>query len=383
MPKPLSDTLFTFQRDGMPSAGLERCSARDLGLAESWFRDAIFATPELVIEPCRAAGVTDDDWYPWAREFRVDVGAIDVLLLSSQGRVAIVETKLSTNPELRRRVLAQALDYLTHLPDALDASMPRIPEDPNGAPVADVDDIRESVEQGDMLVIVVSDDVDPRVAKLSRSLIADNLVKEWDLALVDLALYRSPGATSTEYLIVPSVRNLVLSEPRQIVRVVVQGETPSARVEVERVTPEPEESGRRKWNEEQFFTALASKDVPAEVRELAPKLKNLAIKFPESVGLAWGTGRRGSMVLKRAGRGLIEIHGSGQIRFRPHKFTGALGEPVAGQYRGALERLAPQAMEMNYPRVRPSEAAPLATQLYDLIERSLTQSEKGRGLTGG
>jgi len=50
----------------------------------------------------------------WAREFRVGVGLIDVLLLSSQGRVAIVETKLASNPELRRQVLAQALDYLTH-----------------------------------------------------------------------------------------------------------------------------------------------------------------------------------------------------------------------------------------------------------------------------
>ncbi len=382
MPKPLSDTLFTFQRDGAPSLALERCSARDLGLGESWFRDAIFATPELVIGPCRAAGVTDDDWYSWAREFRVEVGSIDVLLISSQGRVAIVETKLSTNPELRRRVLAQALDYLTHLSDALDASMPSIPIDANGDFVADVDDIQECVQQGDVLVIIVSDDVDPRVAKLSRSLIADNLVKEWDLALIDLALYRTPGAISGEHLVVPHVRNLVWSEPRQVVRVVVQGERPSARIVVERVTREPEESGRQKWNEAQFFAALETKNVSLGVRELAAKLGELALQCPESVSLWWGTGSHGSMVLKRSGYSLIQINGSGEIRFRPSQFRGALGEDVAGKYRAALESLAPQDMGVRNPRLRSSEAARLAPQLYDLIERSLKLAQ-GRGLSDG
>ena len=117
--KPVSDQLFVFERAETLRPGYERCLAKDLGLKEAWLRDAIFETPELVIGPCRAAGLTEDDWYPWAREFRVEVGKIDVLLLSSEGRVAVVETKLAGNPELRRRVLAQALDYLAHLADGL------------------------------------------------------------------------------------------------------------------------------------------------------------------------------------------------------------------------------------------------------------------------
>lgn len=104
--KPVSDQLFTFKQPDRPRLGYERCSAKELGLDESWLRDAIFDDPDLVVGPCRAAGLTDDEWYPWQREFRVEVGQIDVLLVSSQGRVAIVETKLATNPELRRRVLA-------------------------------------------------------------------------------------------------------------------------------------------------------------------------------------------------------------------------------------------------------------------------------------
>jgi hypothetical protein len=130
--KPVGDQLFSFERREPPRLGYERCSAKELGLDESWFRDAVFANPELVIGPCRAVGLTDDEWYPWRREFRVEVGQIDVLLLSSQGRVAVVETKLATNSELRRRVLAEALDYLAHLPDRFDEGIPEIPQDERG-----------------------------------------------------------------------------------------------------------------------------------------------------------------------------------------------------------------------------------------------------------
>lgn len=56
--------------------------ARDLGLNESWFRDAIAVCPDLVIAPCKQAGTTDEDWYCWGREVSVEVGSIDVLLIS-------------------------------------------------------------------------------------------------------------------------------------------------------------------------------------------------------------------------------------------------------------------------------------------------------------
>lgn len=150
--KPVSDQLFTFEQRERPRRSHERCAAKELGLDESWLRDAIVDNPDLVIGPCRAAGLTDDDWYPWQREFRVEGGRIDVLLLSSEGRVAVVETKLATNPELRRRVLAQALDYLAHLPDRFDDELPEIPQDESGQPVAAPEEILESVAHGDMLV---------------------------------------------------------------------------------------------------------------------------------------------------------------------------------------------------------------------------------------
>lgn len=376
--KPVSDHLFTFEQRERPRLGYERCSAKELGLDESWLRDVIFENPDLVIGPCRTAGLTDDEWYPWQREFRVEVGQIDVLLLSSQGRVAVVETKLATNPELRRRVLAQALDYLAHLPDRFDDELPEIPQDENGQPVAPHEDVLEAVAQGDILVVIASDEVDPRVAKLSRSLLSDHLIKQWDLALIDLALYR-PVNASGSYLIVPHLRNLVQSELRQVVRVVVEGETPSARIEVERITPDEGAQARQKWDESRFFRYLEDGAAPAAIREFALQLRDLARRYPKSVALVWGTGKHGNMVLKRHNGAIIQIGGRGSIRFRPGKFARALGEAAATEYRRALEELVPQAMAMDYPLVPVGEAAKVAPPLFDLVRRTLERIEEGDG----
>lgn len=375
--KPVGDQLFTFENRDKPVLAYERCAAKDLGLDESWLRDAIFAEPELVIGPCRAAGLTEDEWYAWHREFKVEVGQIDVLLLSSQGRVAVVETKLATNPELRRRVLAQALDYLTHLSDRFANALPEIPKDDNGQPIADPDDIRESVGEGDVLIIVASDEVDPRVAKLSRSLLADHLTKQWDLALVDVALYRDASVRSAKYVVVPHLRNLIESEARQVVRVIVEGEKPSAIIQVERITGDELTSTRQVWDEHRFLENLDTQKAPRAVRDLASRLIEIVKRSPDSVTVAWGRGKLGSMTVKRHGGGLIEIYVSGLVCFRPSKFARALGDDIGAEYRHGLEKLVPGAMRMQYPQVPPAEAARVAPALCELVERVLSEAKEG------
>jgi len=380
--KPISETIFSFSCDGAtaspPKPSHERCSAKDLKLPEAWLSDAIFREPELVIGPCRAAGLTDDDWYPWQREFQTDVGNIDVLLISSQGRLAVVETKLASNPESRRKVLAQALDYLAHLYDAIKTTGIKVPTDDAGEVIAELDDIRATVDQGDVLVIIASDEIDPRVARLGRTLLADHLVKQWDLALVDLALYRPPGADINTILIVPTLRGVVESEARQVVRVIVEGHNPRATVEVERVSVDVGTPVRQKWDEEQYFESLGAWGAPIEVQKLARDLRELGDRFPESVTFNWGTGKKGTMVLKRNGGGLIEVRASGALRFRPNKFSRALGEQTAAAYLQGLEKLAPSAMKMGYPRVPKEEAAKVASAMFDLVTKTLEAAEPGQ-----
>jgi hypothetical protein len=75
--------------------------------AETQLQEALKLNPEVI-------PVSDLDLAEVVvvgRETGVPARAIDLLLVDADGRVIIVETKLSQNPELRRQVVAQVLDY--------------------------------------------------------------------------------------------------------------------------------------------------------------------------------------------------------------------------------------------------------------------------------
>jgi hypothetical protein len=85
------------------------------------------------------------------------------------------------------------------------------------------------------------------------------------------------------------------------------------------------------------------------------------------------------MMLKRRNGALIEIHGRGEIRFRPRKFTRALGETAAAEYLRALEQLLPEAMGTHYLLVPVAQAEEVAPALLDLIRRTLDGVEESDG----
>ncbi len=74
---------------------------------ETALQEALKRTPEVI----PVADLELGDVIVVGRETPLPVGAVDLLLVDTQGRVIIVETKLSRNPELRRQVVAQVLDY--------------------------------------------------------------------------------------------------------------------------------------------------------------------------------------------------------------------------------------------------------------------------------
>ena len=123
------------------------------------------------------------------------------------------------------------------------------------------------------------------------------------------------------------------------------------------------------------FESLAVLKAPAPVQQLARDLLEVARQYPETVGIDWGTGREGSMVLKRNDGSLIEVHGAGYIRFRPRKFRRALGDEVAQQYEDALKRLVPTAMAMSYPKLPESQAARNAAELLQTLRAALASVE--------
>lgn len=136
-------------------------------------------------------------------------------------RLVLVEDKLLQNPQARRHVLAQILDYArivqeewprANLAEKLHEHIQWVNQNE--------EELRQSCRRGDFLLVVTGDGIDDGVVKLARRFAGkDNPLSLTELALVSMALY----SLGTEYLLVPHVVSAVLRSEREMtVRVIVQ-----------------------------------------------------------------------------------------------------------------------------------------------------------------
>ena len=99
-------------RDG-EATPLRRVPFDERTFDELALQDLLFAHPALIpagdIEPL-FAGLR-----PLARELPVGGGFLDLIFMNGEGYLTLVETKLWRNPEARRTVVAQIIDYASHL----------------------------------------------------------------------------------------------------------------------------------------------------------------------------------------------------------------------------------------------------------------------------
>src|SRR5258708_7046273 len=92
---------------------MKRVRADELGKSEDWLQALLFNHPGLVpvdeIEPAFGTLI------PIARELRTPSGPVDLLCINAKGHITLVETKLWRNPEARRQVVGQIIDYATEI----------------------------------------------------------------------------------------------------------------------------------------------------------------------------------------------------------------------------------------------------------------------------
>jgi hypothetical protein len=143
---------------------------------EAWRQRLIHQTPTCLpigeIEPAL------DSFSSVCCEMPTPRGFIDNLLMTGRGDIAIVEAKLFRNPEARRQVLAQALDYATCLfsmsygefeKAALAGTYAPRPKPESlyeGLPEADklieaafVDAVSQNLRRGRVLILVIGDGI--------------------------------------------------------------------------------------------------------------------------------------------------------------------------------------------------------------------------------
>jgi hypothetical protein len=377
MDRYISPTLFSAEFAATEGAATQPAyrlkTAKDLAFKEEWLQTAIQNDPRLVVDACTEGELTDESWWFWTKEFGTDAGSIDVLLVSETGRVAIVETKLSYNPEKRRSVLAQVLDYAVSLP-RVESALPALPPECG----VRMDQVEQRIQQGDFLLIVAGDQLDSRAVRLGRALLGDHLVNEWELALVEVAVFERVGsAEGPKHLLIPHLRGGIETELRQIVKVeVAQGD--KNRVVVERAAPgESGGSVREKWTEDRFFAALDGGSLHPAYKAFGHGVRALREECPGTV-LVWGTGRSGSVTVKRNGHGLVEFYLSGYLGFRTERPPLALGEAAGAAYVAGLRKLFPD-QKNEYMWFLPANSEKCLPGLLDLLRTALKAADGGAG----
>ena len=173
-----------------------RILIRDLGTKKWKFAEAVKAKAEselqrLLIES--PSLITIDEIREGAAplvfavsEFGLpNSGATDVLAFSPQGDIAIIECKLATNPEIKRKVIGQILEYAAYLWGMSYEEIDRQIQKLKGKSLVDLvaasvagewdeeqfrEGIKQTLETGSFILIIVVDEINEELRRIIRYL---------------------------------------------------------------------------------------------------------------------------------------------------------------------------------------------------------------------
>lgn len=218
-------------RSDKSRAELERVYLGSGTHSEAWLQELIHAHPTILpvsdIEPGFGQLLSI------AREVPCSSGLIDNLYLTPSGEIVLVETKLWQNSQMRREVVAQALDYVASLTGMLFDTFEAAVRKGQGAPhklydlVADQPDalaeaeffdaVSLNLQRGRMLVMVVGDGIRAETEALAE-LLQSHAGSHFTFALVELATWKNP--TTGDILAVPTTLAHTIMIERGVVRLV-------------------------------------------------------------------------------------------------------------------------------------------------------------------
>lgn len=209
---------------------------------EAWLQSTLYNHPECLpvaeLEPGFGQLVSI------CRELPTEHGPIDNLLMTPQGDIVLVEAKLWRNPQMRREVVAQALDYATCVfrwdYEALEQAVLRTEDarrnrnrtlygmlgnEAVATEEAFIDAVNRNLKRGRALILVVGDGIRSETERLA-GLLQTHAGQHFTFGLVELAVYRSPATDST--LIVPRTLAKTVMIERGIVSIAPDGLVVSA-----------------------------------------------------------------------------------------------------------------------------------------------------------
>lgn len=196
--------LILFERGAADSTRVKRLPIGDTsGRDEAWLRDTLFSHPDVL--PLEDIDASFGPLIPLCKELRTPAGPIDAAFINQHGRLTLVECKLWRNPEARRKVVAQILDYARAISHWTYSDLQRqvaaatrlngnVPFELVKAHVPDihkkqfVDATAKAIRQGRFLLIIAGDGIHQDIGAIAE-LINRNAASGFAFGLVEIALY--------------------------------------------------------------------------------------------------------------------------------------------------------------------------------------------------
>jgi hypothetical protein len=265
---------FLVPLSGSPTP-LARLSLGDRSLSEDSLQALLHAAPDLL--PISEIDPSFGPLISLGREVPSGVGLLDHLMISADGAITIVETKLWRNPQATREVVAQTLDYAWELSrwsyegledairrcrnsllkagESLYQAVCRVAPGECLTEAEFADSVERTLRSGRFLLLVAGDGIRENVEGLLGALhSAPGL--QFTFALVELQIFEHPAIGR---LVVPQL----IARTAEIVRAVVRVDQPPTGGATATITADfasETDSGRRKrgpkLNEEAYFGQL-------------------------------------------------------------------------------------------------------------------------------
>lgn len=244
---------------------------------EAWLQELIFRHPQLL--PINQFDDFLTEPIPLARELATNIGYIDNLYVTIEGRLIIVETKLWKNPEQHRTVVAQIIDYAKEVSawsyDDLDnavlkarrrmfdgdgQSIDEIMKQPlerHGISSAEFQERAiENMQTGRFLLLIVGDKISPNVALLSAAIHGVPGL-EFQLGLVEMMMHPLSESSDWPMIVISDVVGRTVEETRAVVKIHYKQERPAVKVTV----PDTEKHSRRGSASLESFKAEMPEDI--------------------------------------------------------------------------------------------------------------------------
>ena len=241
-------------------------------------------------------------------ELPLHVGSVDNLFITPEGHLVVVEVKLWGNPEARRKVVAQTLEYATALfklsYDELEAAVRKAdfngaerPErlynlvDGADAPSESVfaDQVSRNLREGRIVVLIVGDAIRPAADELVAGLQAHANFPLHVRSRRDAGVHATPPGFRQEYVVMPRTLVKTVDVPRFTIR--TEG-GPAAVIDNGTDEEDARKPSRRSTiSSEQFFEAMMgrSPDIPEKLKQFLDEVAriNVRVEYLASLNLKW------------------------------------------------------------------------------------------------